>query len=131
MTDTQKIRIERMRKNGMEFSEIAEATGTSVDSVRMHCKRMGIEPARDKVDCCLSCGAPLVRKGAGRKPIYCSETCRVRGWYAIRRSTGKGCVTIKCANCGKEFFALSNDRKYCSHECYILGRFGGADNDAE
>ena len=36
MTDTQKIRIERMRKNGMEFSEIAEATGTSVDSVRMH-----------------------------------------------------------------------------------------------
>ena len=64
MTDTQKIRIERMRKNGMEFSEIAEATGTSVDSVRMHCKRMGIEPAKEKVDCCLSCGAPLVRKWA-------------------------------------------------------------------
>ena len=131
MTDTQKIRIERMRKNGMEFSEIAEATGTSVDSVRMHCKRMGIEPAREKVDCCLSCGAPLVRKGAGRKPIYCSETCRVRGWYAIRRSTGKGCVTIKCVNGGKELFALSTDHEYCSHECYILGRFGGTDNDDE
>ena len=39
----------------------------------------------------------------------------------------KAMYDFVCPTCGKSFSAYGNrNRKYCSHECYIEARFGGA-----
>ena len=46
MTNDERKRIERLRKNGNSFSRIAEITGLSRDSVRMYCSRNNIVPEK-------------------------------------------------------------------------------------
>jgi hypothetical protein len=74
---------------------------------------------------CLSCGAPLVQLPGRRQKKFCSDTCRTRWWnrnkYKIPRKT---IHTFRCGSCGGEFLAYgTTKRKYCSHQCYITGRF--------
>lgn len=38
---------------------------------------------------CLECGAPLVYRGSGRRPRYCSSSCRHRAWER-RRAAAEG-----------------------------------------
>ena len=39
----------------------------------------------------------------------------------------KAMYEYTCPTCGSTFYAYGNrSRKYCSHECYIAARFGGA-----
>ena len=41
----------------------------------------------------------------------------------VRRMSGRR----TCPSCGSTFYAYGNrNRKYCSHECYVEARFGGA-----
>ena len=66
MTNDERKRIERLRKNGNSFSRIAEITGLSRDSVRMYCSRNNIVPGKSGDSCCQQCGKELAantRKG--------------------------------------------------------------------
>ena len=52
MTNDEKKRIERLRKNGNSFSRIAEITGLSKDSIRMYFSRNNIVPGKNSDSCC-------------------------------------------------------------------------------
>ena len=52
MTNDERKRIERLRKNGNSFSRIAEIMGLSRDSVRMYCSRNNIVPGKSGDSCC-------------------------------------------------------------------------------
>ena len=68
MTNDERKRIERLRKNGNSFSRIAEITGLSRDSVRMYCSRNNIVPGKSGDFCCQQCGKELAANtGKGRK----------------------------------------------------------------
>lgn len=81
---------------------------------------------------CLTCGVPLVRKpGGGRKPSYCSGTCRAAASNARARIDGRfeqwREVTnqrarveereLVCPVCAGTFHARSASRRYCSQSC--------------
>ncbi len=40
---------------------------------------------------CMECGAPLVYRGSGRRPRYCSSSCRHRAWER-RRAAAEGLI---------------------------------------
>ena len=66
MTNDERKRIERLRKNGNSFSRIADITGLSRDSVRMYCSRNNIVPGKSGDSCGQQCGKELAantRKG--------------------------------------------------------------------
>ena len=68
MTNDERKRIERLRKNGNSFSRIADITGLSRDSVRMYCSRNNIVPGKSGYFCCQQCGKELAANtGKGRK----------------------------------------------------------------
>ena len=124
MTNDERKRIERLRKNGNSFSRIAEITGLSRDSVRMYCTRNNIVPGKNGDSCCQQCGKELAANtGKGRKSLFCSSSCRIIHWRKMKEKDRNYTKVRAC--CGSEFFSYRRDRKYCSHECYIKARFGG------
>ena len=124
MTNDERKRIERLRKNGNSFSRIAEITGLSKDSIRMYCSRNNIVIGKSSNSCCQQCGKELITNtGKGRKALFCSSNCRIIYWRKMKEKDRN--YTKVCACCGSKFFSYRRDRKYCSHECYIKARFGG------
>ena len=59
MTNDERKRIERLRKNGNSFLRIAKITGLSKDSIRMYCNRNNIAPGKNRDSCCQQCGKEL------------------------------------------------------------------------
>ena len=130
MTTEQKAQIEKMRQNNNGYAVIAKALDVSVSSVKAYCQRNGLAGNRTKSDDegrCKECGK-LLRQPKGRKSVkFCSPACRQKWWNTHQHEVRKKAIySYTCAHCGKSFTAYGNShRKYCSHKCYIAGRFGG------
>ena len=81
-------------------------------------------------DGCLNCGAPIIQRPKVKKRKFCCSDCRI-SWYKANpdRLNLKAMYEYVCPTCGKHFSAYGNSRrKYCSHACYIAGRFRGGDD---
>ena len=128
MTDDQKKRLERLRRSGKSYPEIADAMGMTRDAVRMYCTRNDIKVGKDIDVRCLYCGKTIELKDKGRKAKYCSEGCRIRHWRELKRMDSNSGMRKVCEGCGREFNAVPITRRYCSHKCYIDARFGRGGN---
>ena len=85
MTNDERKRIERLRKNGNSFSRIAEITELSRDSVRIYCSRNNIVPGKSGDSCCQQCGKELAANtGKGSKALFCSSRCRIIHWQKMK-----------------------------------------------
>ena len=130
MTTEQKLKIEELRRKSHGYAAIAKALGLSVSSVKAYCQRNGLAGNRTQPNdegLCKECGKPL-RQHKGRKSVkFCSPICRQKWWNSHQHEVKKKAIySYTCAHCGKSFTAYGNShRKYCSHVCYIAGRFGG------
>ena len=109
MTDRQKAEIIRLRNSGRSYSEIANATGVPIGTVRSTVQRA---PAKKKCECC---GETL----AGRQGRFCSDACRYKWWRSHR-----DCGERVCPMCGKAFRAADLRRTFCSRACYHRSRRG-------
>jgi len=139
MTSEEKNQIARMRKSGLSYTKIARELGLSKNTVSSFCRRNDLtegvsaetktailQEANEKP--CLNCGTP-VRQDPGRKEKkFCCDRCRNKWWNAhLSLVKRKANYEFVCPGCGETFTAYGNShRKYCSHECYIKDRFGGA-----
>ena len=132
MTERDKAAIERMRRRGLSYQEIADNLAIRKEAVRSYCRNHNINPDVDAIqdkDVCPVCGKPLKEySGRGRRRRFCSDHCRMEWWKNHPSEKGHDITRIrvyKCAGCGKLFRGYgSTERKYCSHECYISHRFG-------
>jgi endogenous inhibitor of DNA gyrase (YacG/DUF329 family) len=135
MTNLQKQRIAELRGQGIGYARIAESLGISENTVKSYCQRNNLggnmavatQPA-DGQTFCRRCGKALTQS-PGKKPIkFCSVECRAAWWKAHPdRLNKKALYRVTCSACGAEFTAYGNaKRKYCSHACYVAGRFGKA-----
>ena len=133
MTDYPKNRLTALRKIGIGYKKVAREVGVSVDSVKSYCRANSLTGAAAapsvKKNVCRECGKLLVQPEK-RKPLrFCSAECRLEWWrkhkdMAVRKSA----VSVTCARCGKTFTAYEREqRKYCSHECYVTARFKGGE----
>ncbi len=133
MTEKQKSEIIRMRESGASYSQIADVTGVSRNTVKSFCSRNNINmkivsKPDDKSDClyCKQCGAALHQIPGRKARKFCNRACRTKWWNAHPEEINKRAVyNFTCPHCHKPFTAYGNSsRKYCSHECYIADRFG-------
>ncbi len=140
MTDIQKDRIHEMRRFGCTYKHIASALSLNEGTVKTYCvraTRKGIMPPPTPLpdNLCKQCGKAVVQIPGRKKKIFCSKTCSQNFWnshlYLVDRSS-KYLYHFTCPTCKKEFSAYGNpNRKYCSHECYISGRYYGEAVDGQ
>ncbi|WP_207731356.1 hypothetical protein [Clostridium botulinum] len=69
----------------------------------------------------------LEQKQIGRRKKYCSMECK-REWEKGHRKI----YVLKFQYCGKDYESKGfENRKYCSHDCYIRDRFWRKEDAAE
>lgn len=132
MTTEERNKIVRMRKTGIGYATIAQELGLSKNTVKTFCRRNGLTSAEraesgPEQHICPQCGA-YVEQTPGRKAKkFCSDICRNKWWNThLGEVKREAMYEYACPTCGKTFYAYGNrHRKYCSHQCYITGRFGG------
>ena len=133
MTDQQRAAITEYRGKGLGYKKISQLTGICESTVKTFCHRNGLTGKREMrpetgKKPCLCCGKPVVQYPGRKEKKFCSDSCRNRWWnthlHLVKR---KAMYDFVCPTCGRSFSAYGNrNRKYCSHECYIEDRFGGA-----
>ncbi len=133
MTDNQKEAIVKLRHQGHGYATIGNAIGLSKDSVKAYCRAHDLagnltgNNARIKLvtDKCLNCGVQFVKISKTPMKKFCCTQCRQAWWNAHREQRPqKATYHFICVACGKKFTAYgNNNRKYCSHQCYIAARF--------
>ena len=144
MTATQKQQILNLRAKGEGYGAIATTLNISKNTVKSYCQRNSIEYTPQKTTaesnvpivihtnmCCKQCGQVIEEQHSKRPRTFCNEKCRYAWWNANRNNPS---YQAACAYCGGKFNTRGNKiRKYCSHPCYIAGRFGeveiGNDHD--
>ena len=128
MTNGEKLCIRKLRMQGLGYTEIARKLGMSVNTVKSYCQRNGLKPVGKitvpEKDTCRQCGNTLEHTPGRKKKQFCSDDCRLLWWHEHRHMS-RNAKGAKCAACGKEFMT-DRAQKYCSHDCYISARFGGA-----
>ena len=134
MTEQQKTQTIRLRGEGFGYARIAAMLGISDNTVKSFCRRSGLtgntgfeHKDAEKEHFCQQCGLP-VRQNPGRKEKkFCCDRCRNLYWNShLDQVKRKAIYSYECACCHKPFTAYGNaNRKYCSHECYVMDRFGG------
>jgi len=120
MTQEEKIRVRELRQNGISYSNISQATGLSLNTIKSFCLRNGMTSSkREEGPTCLNCGKRL-RKSHFKPRKFCSDGCRNMWWNKRRylRHSEKMKEYI-CPVCGERFYDYSSkNRKYCSQSCY-------------
>lgn len=136
MTVQQKENVETYRMYGLSYTEIAKKTGISIETIKSHCKRHGINkrediPSDKTYTFCKQCEQPFLSHSKAKH--FCSGKCRSYWWnHNKTQSATLREHLFNCNYCDKAFYAPAcRTRKYCSHECYINDRFGVRENKCE
>ena len=129
MTTEQRGRIIQLRGCGKSYDEISDALGIPVNTISSFCRRAGVDgQSKDikSVGACKQCGKLIKSKIGYKQRQFCSDACRLAWWNEHPDQVEKKAIyTFACACCGRTFVAYGNQhRKYCSHACYIAGRYG-------
>lgn len=131
MIKKERDEIQRLRFEGMSYTQISDKLRISRNTVKSICQRMGIQPAETAgenhdADHCKRCGTVLVQLATGKRKQFCSDPCRRVWWQQHQDNRSlKSAVKAKCVFCGRGFeYYEKNHRKYCCHVCYIHARFG-------
>lgn len=134
MTDEQKKKIMKLRKEGAGYGTIAQKLGISANTVKSFCRRHSVEEftveekqPSGELSKCENCGRTIQQTAKRKKKRFCCDACRNKWWNShldlVKR---KALYDFKCPNCGKAFRVYGDRRrKYCCHECYIEDRFKG------
>ncbi len=133
MTNEVKSTIRRLRLAGENYAQIAKKLGVPEGTIKTFCSRNNLKTTDIKqIDTnnsgfCKQCGKPLNNVPKRKPKQFCSNECRLHWWNANRDKVNKNGVCRRtCLACGDEFESYGDDRKYCSHTCYISHRFGKA-----
>lgn len=135
MNDAQRKKIRELRADGYGYGRIAQTLGISENTIKTFCRRNGLggmvdAPAHVETDghFCYQCGVPVQQVDGRKEKKFCSDKCRNRWWNShLDRVDRRANYKHTCQCCQKPFTAYGNrNRKYCTHECYIRARFGGA-----
>ena len=99
----------------------------STTDTRKNVSKSDVEPRIQdtKVGYCQCCGIEVIQNPKRKQKKFCSDKCRNMWWNSHLELVNKKAIyECKCKYCGKAFKVYGNEnRKYCSRECYIAGRF--------
>ena len=117
MTNAEKKQVEALRREGFAYSAIAREMRLSVNTVKAHCQRNGVEPeqnftrAENKLlTLCPFCGARI--ESNNRKKRFCSTRCRVAYFRQNHPDDNRGEVVV----------IIDKNGKTCYNELVISNR---------
>lgn len=124
MTETEKLKISKLRRDGLGYKKIAAVLDLPVNSVKTYLRR---HPANEDAtaipDFCEMCGKPIIQIPHRKHKRFCSDSCRFSWWNAHPDKGGKRTLnTFTCIYCGRTFQSGARDRRYCSRDCYAKAR---------
>lgn len=129
----EKNKIRQLREEGMGYKKIASEMCISVNTVKSFCRNNKLTSSDiTSKSYCKECGKEIVEKKKCKKRVFCSEACKRNWWNHHKTQVRKTSLEEHlCLCCNKPFMAYPREnRKYCSHACYIKGRFDQGDYDA-
>ena len=128
MTEENKLQIRSLHSQGYGYKKIASEIGISVNTVKSFCRNNKLTEISSAA-VCQACGKTIVQLPKQKQRKFCSAKCRDNWWNKNRAMGNKPTGEIlRCAHCGREFSAYKREqRKYCSHACYVAERFQGGD----
>lgn len=135
MTDEQKELIESYRRKGVGYKQIAKELEMSPNSVKSYCRRNNLSnealKQNDGESSCEQCGKNIQQIKGRKRKRFCSDKCRNLWWNShLEQVKRKTFYEYVCPVCGKSFSVYGNaKRKYCSHACYVIGRFGSREKE--
>ncbi len=80
------IALDNMRIQGKKPTEIANALGISVNTVKSHIRR---HPDISGTLCCQHCGKPVMQTEGRKTKKFCSDKCRSSYWNRKYREGGQ------------------------------------------
>lgn len=127
MNEIEKEKIKALRLKGVGYKKISSELLINLSTVKSYCRNNNLTSELIGASICKYCNKPLEHTEGKRKKKFCSYDCRMKWWNENRdKLKGKSLVKKKCICCRKEFLSYANEnRKYCSHACYIKRRFKG------
>lgn len=130
MTEQQKEEIRKLRVTGFGYKKIAAQLGLTENSVKSFCHRNNLAGRiKPQIPKCKYCGKPISSDAKGKQRTFCSRKCK-QDWWNNNRNHPNGTKQVErtCSCCQKVFRTYPSDnRKFCSHYCYIQKRFKGGD----
>ncbi len=131
MTDKQKLKIYKMRLEGLSYSQIALSLSISKNTIKSYCQKHGLGKSvknhkKETITQCKYCNKPLIQNTKHKQRKFCSTKCKTK-WFNQHRNVLRSQATkiFTCKNCNQSFVCYANsNRKYCCHNCYITSRFG-------
>lgn len=132
MDFNEKIKITELRNKGLGYKKISQILGINVNSVKSFCRANKLTSsyitAKPR---CKQCKKELYQPPKMKTLKFCCSNCRVEWWNRHRdQIKHKVKLEIICLGCGNKFYAYEKEnRKYCSHRCYVNTRFKGLKQD--
>lgn len=137
MNTTQKEQLYLLRAKGLSYTKIAIKLGLSENTVKSFCRRNNLEKGFCEPSLgnfvtqhlCKNCGTELQQRKGSKQKIFCCSKCRLEWWNTHPEAVDRKAVyELVCTMCGNTFESYGNkSRKFCSHPCYIKGRFGNSE----
>ena len=119
MMNSEKNKINDLRKQGFGYKKIAKELDLTIGAVRYACNSICDEDLL--LGICQNCGLKIKSIKGKKKKKFCSDQCRWQWWNKHQKEVNKKAYyTQNCKWCNKEFKVYGNSKRlYCCHECYI------------
>lgn len=105
MTVKEKNFILKLRSQGLSYSEIAEKSGFSENTIKSFIRREGLQNTMEKEIniTCKYCGKELTQTKEYRPKKICSDRRRFAWWHSKETELPSDSpYLLKCKNCGAE-----------------------------
>lgn len=124
MTEAEKLRISKLRQDGLGYKKIAAVLNLSANSVKTYLRRHPVEEDGTAYpDICEMCGKPITQEPHRKRKRFCSDSCRISWWNAHPdKGEDRTLHTFTCAHCGHLFQSPARVRRYCSRACFAAAR---------
>lgn len=121
-----RTRVIELRQKGKTYRQISEHLNLPIGTVKTICARHNVE--QDLVANCKYCNKTIVSFRGKKQKKFCDDKCRMAWWNSNRHLVNsKTNYFFTCKYCGNKFTSDTHkNRKYCSHACYLEGRYGNA-----
>jgi len=137
MNENFKAEIKKLRLEGLGYKRISKELDVSIDRVKYFCRKNGLTGVMTQTTIspstqCQFCDQLIIQAKGKKGKKFCSDICRQKWWNQNRHLlNGRKSIEHSCPTCQNVFKAyIQENRKFCSHQCYINARFGGVQDES-
>lgn len=123
---TKKEKVIALKEKRYSYRTISEMLDMPIGTVKSIWSRKLAD--ENLTSACKNCRRPVTSTKGRKRKQFCDDKCRMEWWNSHRYLVkAKTIYRFTCKHCGIKFTSRTHKkRKYCSHRCYLEGRYGSA-----